>query len=173
MNLFESNWIFLPLLLLLVLMGLYVFGKKSVHHETTVSASPEEVWAVLTDTRRYPEWNPVITSATGRLEQGQVVKYTFRQDESNEYVISATVKKMASARLLNQVGGTPGILTFNHRYVLDPLPSGTRITIHEDYKGIFVPFWNPGPVELAYEKLNQAISDRVVKVRKDEPHIQH
>ena len=64
-------------------------------------------------------------------------------------------------QLLNQKGGIPAVLTFDHKYVLEPAGETTVIIIHEDYKGLGVHFWNPEPVEKAYQRLNEALKSRV------------
>jgi hypothetical protein len=52
-------------------------------------------------------------------------------------------------------------LTYDHRYVLEPFENGTKVTIHEDYAGIGVNFWNPSAVQKAYARLNTDLKRRV------------
>ena len=61
----------------------------------------------------------------------------------------------------------PFILTFNHKYTLESANDGTRLIIHEDYRGIMVPFWNPTPVEKAYERLAMDLKTRVEKLKEN------
>lgn len=143
--------------LIAILFILYLTGRKSVHHEIVIQASPEKVWAVITNTDQYPDWNPVMQLLEGSVKEGNKVKYQFTQAADNSYNIDSTVKKVRPNTLLNQGGGTPGVLTFDHKYILEPHAEGTRLSIHEDYAGIGVNFWNPVPVEAAYIRLNEAI----------------
>ena len=53
----------------LIALGLYGIGKKSVYAEATIPASPQSVWAVLTELERYPEWNPAFFFCCWRLGQ--------------------------------------------------------------------------------------------------------
>ena len=39
--------------------------------EIHITASPERVWSVLMDFDRYPDWNPFIRRARGRVEVGE------------------------------------------------------------------------------------------------------
>jgi uncharacterized protein YndB with AHSA1/START domain len=43
---------------------------KSIKTEIVINASKEKVWHVLTDFKRYPQWNPFITSVEGELVKG-------------------------------------------------------------------------------------------------------
>lgn len=144
-----------------LLLILSVTGKKSVHHEITIRAEPEKVWSVLTDTDKYDQWNPVMLLLEGEIEEGLKVKYQFTQDENNVSEISSEVKKILPGKMLNQAGGMPLVITFDHQYILEPISEGTKLTIHEDYAGIYVNFWNPKAVGDAYARLNSAIKSRV------------
>lgn len=161
MNLLNSKWTIALTILVLLLVILYFTGRKSVHDEIIIHASPEKVWAVLTDTDNYDHWNPVMRLIDGAIEKGNKVKYRFTQDADNVSEIPSRVKKMIPNKLLNQAGGLPGVLSFDHQYILESVADKTKLIIHEDYRGIGVNFWNPEPVEKAYSKLNHALKARV------------
>lgn len=164
MILLTSKWFIGLVIIIMIITLLIVFGRKSVHTEILIPAKPEQVWSVLTDTKNYDQWNKILTPIDGELRVGETVKYRFSQDADNSYEISSTVRAIIKNQLLNQGGGTTGILTFDHRYQLQQVDAGTKVVIHEDYRGIAVPFWNPAPVAVAYERLNQALKERVLKV---------
>lgn len=136
-------------------------GKKSVHTEIIINSSKENVWGVLTDMEKYPEWNPVMQLVEGDVAEGNKVKYLFTQDENRSYEVGTTVHKYIPNELLNQKGGIPLVLSFNHKYILEENDNFTKVIIHEDYSGISVNFWNPTEVENAYTKLNKALKKRV------------
>jgi hypothetical protein len=146
-----------------ILVILVLTGRKSVHHEISIQASPDKVWEVLTDTDSYDSWNPVMKLLEGEIKEGNKVTYRFTQDAENVSEIASRVKKVIPNQLLNQGGGIPLVLTFDHKYMLEPSGAGTKMTIHEDYRGIGVNFWNPAPVEKAYARLNEALKARVEK----------
>ena len=156
----NSKLLIILLAIILILMILYFLGRKSVHHEIGINASPEKVWSILIDTDNYELWNPVMKLLEGEVKEGQRVKYRFTQDAENTSEIPSKVKKLIPNKLLNQGGGLPMFLTFDHKYILEPSANGTLLTIHEDYSGIGVNFWNPTPVEAAYQRLNEAIKKR-------------
>ena len=158
-------YIFIGIIALLVI--LIITGRKSVHNEILIDAKPENVWKVLIDTDKYPEWNPVMQLLEGEIKEGNKVKYQFTQDAENESEIPSNVKKVVPNKLLNQGGGMPLILTFDHTYILEPNDEQTKVTIHEDYRGIGVNFWNPKPVEQAYKRLNEALKTRVESLNRN------
>lgn len=154
-------------ILFIAFIALYLIGNKSVRTEIHILAAPEEVWAVLSDLETVKEWNPVLIPIKGELKEGASIEYEFHQDADNISRIPATVKKIEENRLLNQAGGLTGIITFDHRYILQPQESGTRVIIQEDYQGAMVPFWDPTPVGEAYERLAKALQERVIKLKGD------
>lgn len=149
------------ILALSALIILSLTGSKSVHHEIMIDASPEKVWSVLTDTDNYDSWNPVMKLLEGTILEGNKVLYQFTQDAENISEIPSKVKTVKANNLLNQGGGMPFIITFDHRYILEEQGEKTNLIIHEDYKGLYVHFWNPMPVQEAYQRLNEAIKERV------------
>lgn len=149
-------------IVLAALVVLFIIGNKSVHHEIIVDAPPAKVWQVISDTESYAEWNPVMLSVDATPTLGAKVTYKYQQEPGKVYDIPVTVKAMDAEKLLNQAGGMPGILTYNHRYELVAMNNGesTKVIIHEDYRGIGVPFWNPDAVGASYGRLNEAIKAR-------------
>lgn len=159
-----SKWMILLYVFVAMVIVLYMTGRKSVHTQIFIPESPKTVWSVLMDTSKISEWNKVLIPIEGKIRTGASVRYEFHQDENTTSIIPATVKQVIDNRLLNQTGGILGILTFDHKYIMEPAENGTQVVIHEDYRGIMVPFWNPGPVEKAYKKLAQDLKNRVIHV---------
>jgi uncharacterized protein YndB with AHSA1/START domain len=46
---------------------------KSFAASTTIDASPEDIWAILTDAAAYPTWNTTVSSVDGRIARGETV----------------------------------------------------------------------------------------------------
>ena len=161
MEIIKSKWFLFVGITLLIIVVLYILGKKSVHAEIVINASQEKVWSVLMDKAVYSEWNSVLIPVKGDLEVGSKVEYEFHQDENTKSVIPSKILAIEENKLLNQGGGIPGVLTYNHKYILEKTEDGTKVIIHEDYKGVGVPFWNPAPVQKAYERLCEDLKNRV------------
>lgn len=116
---------------------------------------------MLFDMEGYSSWNPVMELLEGVVQEGEKVKYRFTQDEGSSSDIGATVVNVVPGKLLNQKGGVPLVLTFDHRYELEQVGDSTKVVIHEEYRGVMVNFWNPKAVEKAYGRLNEALKERV------------
>ena len=163
MEILNSKWFLFTAIPILILVVLYVIGSKSVHTEVNIKANTKAVWQVLTDIKKAKEWNTVLVPIKGELKEGTKVKYSFSQEGSKPMEMDAKVVQLTPEKLINQKGGMPFVLTFNHRYIIEADGENTKLTIHEDYKGIMVPFWNTNPVQKAYEKLINQVKERVEK----------
>ena len=160
--LFQSKWTWIVLILVLVPVVLYFLGNKSVKSEVIILATPDEVWSTLTDFQQIKEWNQVLIPQKGSLKEGGAITYDFYQDEGGKpATMDAKVKLVIPGKRINQVGGIPAILTFNHNYYLEKNAEGTQVTITENYRGMMVPFWNPDPVEQAYTRLLLSLKKEV------------
>ncbi len=154
--------------LIAILLFFYFFGRKSVHTELVIEASPEQIWEVLMDEEAYKEWNQVLIPITGRIEQGNKLTYALIQPEGKSIEIGMKVIELIPFKLLNQYGGVPGIFTFDHRYILEPVEKNTRVIIHEDFRGIAVLFWDAGWLEQAYADSNKSLRQQVLELIHDE-----
>jgi hypothetical protein len=159
MKIFKAKWI-------VYIMPLVFLSCKAVHTEITIPADPETIWSVLTDPSGYKAWNPVLVPIEGDLREGEKLKYQMTQPDGKQSEITARVKKMVELKELNQGGGIPGILTFDHKWLLEPVNGGTRVTQHEEYRGVGVIFWDASWVEPAYRNANEALRNRVAHLLK-------
>lgn len=150
----------LPLLGALVAASL--FTTKTFHVETTIPAPPEEVWRVLMDTASYPDWNPTFVRVVGSYELGAKMQSTVRDPEGKLLEMTATVRALEPARELRQSGGIPGIITFDHSWLLEPVAGGTKVVQHELDRGALLWFWNSDWIEPAYLQTNEALAARIV-----------
>ena len=154
MAIFSSKWAIAGLIILSILIFLLIVGRKSAHAEVIIEANPAQVWQNLAEVSKVKVWNTVLIPIEGQLQEGTKVTYEFYQEQGGKAaVMSANVKEIVPSKLINQTGGMPLILTFNHKYRIEPFGGQTKVIIHEEYRGVMVPFWNPSPVEKAYERL--------------------
>ena len=127
-----------------------------------VPAPPEAVWAVLTDTQAYGDWNPVFIRVDGDYAAGARVKNTVRAPGEETLEIEAVVETVVPAREIRQSGGMPGLLTFNHQWLLVPENGGTRVIQHDVDRGLFMWFWDSNWIVPSYTEASEALRDRVI-----------
>ena len=126
--------------LLLGVMPYLMLGCATVSNEVVIDATPEQVWII--ETEKYPEWNPVMTKVSGRHEVGTKLTYTVAGMGDKPIDMVAKVYQIEQLKLLEQKGGTWGVLTFHHRYILEKLDNGTKVTQIENYSGLGLMFWD-------------------------------
>ncbi|MCH2249560.1 MAG: SRPBCC domain-containing protein [Cognatishimia sp.] len=134
---------------------------KTFHVETTINAPADKIWEVLTDTAAYPEWNPTFVEVDGTYYQGGKVLNNVQDPSGAVLEMTATVATLNPARELRQKGGVPLVITFDHRWILEPIEGGTKVTQHEVDRGLYLWFWNSDWIEPAYAKTSAALKARV------------
>lgn len=132
-------------------------GKGEFRAEATIAAPPEKVWAVLTDAASYAEWNPVLVKVEGTFAEGETVTTTVLFPDGDRTPLSGDVVKLVDNALIQQKGGIPGFVTFNHIWRLEPVAGGTKVTQYEIDRGLYMWFWDSGWVEPAYKKATEAL----------------
>lgn len=141
--------------MIILFLCFHLFIKKTFHTEIFIAAKPEQVWRVLLDGSRFQEWNTVLVPIEGKIEQGNKLKYEMTDQNNNKSIISIKVKKAIENKELNQVGGMPSILTFDHKYILRPEKNGTKLIQHEVDRGIGMLFWDSSWIEPAYRRTSE------------------
>lgn len=162
-----SKWAIALLVLIALLLFLYLIGRKSVHTELVIDASPQEIWDVLMDEEGYTTWNQVLVPISGTIEPGNSLTYNLIDPAGEILELQFKVVALNPLKLLNQKGGIPGIFTFDHRYILEPIGTKTKLIIHEDFRGIAAPFLDVGWVEEAYTELTRSLRGHVLETDQD------
>ena len=138
-------------------------GHKDVFTEIFIEASPEEVWAVITDAESYSDWNNVIVQAQGSYAQGATIKNLVAEKDGKTNWINSKVEIYDQPRHLNQFGGYLGVITFDHHYILEAVEGGTRVVQREDYTGLYVHFWDHEWLEPGYSRVNEGLRKEVLR----------
>ena len=155
------NWAVAVFVVLVALVSLALTGSKSVQAERVIPHPAEAIWAVLTDPDGYEHWNPILVRAEGWFEEGRTMRYLMRTADGGATPVESLVRHLVDEREINQFGGMRGVLTFEHRWRLEPAAQGTRVIQQEKYRGIGVWFWNPAWVESAYRDALVALENRL------------
>ncbi|WP_309645898.1 SRPBCC domain-containing protein [Phenylobacterium sp.] len=139
-----------------------------IRTEAWIPARPEQVWAVLADFARYPDWNPLNLEAVGEAKVGARVAMVFRNLPGKPgSLIRQTVRIVAvePARELAWAGNVPLIFKGRHGFLLTPEGSGTRVVHTESLSGLLPATWSAVRVARdfvpAYEAVNTALAARI------------
>lgn len=138
-----------------------------IRTEVEISATPAEVWRVLLDFPRYPEWNPFIVELDGEARSGATLALVLSLPDSNrERPLRARLLKCEPEHELRWLGHTwmKGLFDGEHFFRLEPRGEGrTRVVQGEDFSGILLRFLLPRVTEAArgFVYMNQALKRRV------------
>ena len=147
----------------LLILSLVVMGCSEVNTQIVIPASPVEVWKVLVDTKGYQDWNPTWRPKEGSLQQGAYIKYDYTQPGEEPIEMRFIVGKSVRPVVIEQSAGTSGLFTNEHRWLLEEVEDGTRVTQMESFSGILVLFSDLSWVEGAYRSVNEGLKGEVMK----------
>jgi hypothetical protein len=138
---------------------------RVIRTEIEIAAPPAAVWAALTDFGGYPEWNPFITSADGRLAVGEILTLEFVLEGGKPQTFTPSVTSIRENAELQWLGALRWSWLFSteHRFALTAVGSGTRLVHSEVFRGLLVPLLRNtiDRTERAFRALNSALRDRV------------
>ena len=55
-----------------------------------IRASPQKIWALLTDAQGYPAWNSTVERVEGRIEKGQTIKVFVKVNPGRAFPVKVT-----------------------------------------------------------------------------------
>lgn len=141
---------------------------KTVTAVIEIDAPPTDVWAVLIDLGRYPEWNPHIRSGTGQVVAGNRLSLRMYPPKGRPVTIRPLVLSAGPGAEWRLRGGLPGIagrliFTGEHSFTLTAVAGGTRLVQSEAFHGALVPFIGKAltAAQHSFQEHNEALKDRV------------
>src|SRR5918992_323651 len=93
-----------------------------------IKASPDRVWEVLSDSERWHEWTPSVTSVE-LLDKSIAVgsRAIIRQPELPP--AKFTITALEPGRSFTWASGIPGIVFVHAHHSVEPAPQGARATL--------------------------------------------
>jgi hypothetical protein len=107
-----------------------------------IDAPAAVVWAILTDTAAWPDWNPFLTRVEGDVVAGARVRIRFEPPGGRPMTMRPRLLVVDPPHELRWLGrlGLPGLFDGEHRFLVEPLgPDRVRVTQSEQFGGVFVP----------------------------------
>jgi hypothetical protein len=138
----------------------------TIHTEIGIGAPAPAVWAILTDTAKWPEWNPFMTLKAGRLVVGERLVVEIRPPGKPAATFKPTVTKLEPGRELRWLGhlGVPGIFDGEHGFRVAAEDVGRcHLEQFETFGGILSRpvLWYVGAASKAgFEAMNRALKAR-------------
>jgi hypothetical protein len=115
---------------------------QTLHASADIDAPAEQVWRVVADFSRYPEWNPFIVRASGEQRVGARLHVTIRAPGVRAVTFRPRVLDVEPGRLIRWKGQlwVPGLFDGRHALSVEPLgETRSRFTSHEEVSGLLVP----------------------------------
>jgi hypothetical protein len=142
---------------------------KELHSEIGIQATPVQVWQILTDFSKYPQWNPFIRRINGEARAGGRIEAFIQPSGVRGQTFKPIVLKAEPNRELRWLGRllVPGLFDGEHIFIIEPLGAErVRFIQREIFTGMLVPFLTGAldrDTRHGFEEMNQALKDRAEK----------
>jgi hypothetical protein len=103
-----------------------------------IQASPDRIWALLTEAAAFPHWNSTVTSIEGEIAEGRTLK--IRVPVAGERVFKAKVSKVKPGRSMTWSDGMAPMFKGVRTFTLTPKGDGsTHFSMNEEFSGLLLP----------------------------------
>jgi hypothetical protein len=116
---------------------------------TTIAATPDAIWAILTDAPRYSRWDSGIEQVEGTIAPGEMITLHTEVQPGRAYQVK--VGDVEPTRHMTWTGGMPlGLFKGMRSFSLTPAENGaTRFDMREDFTGPLLPLIGRSMPDLA------------------------
>jgi hypothetical protein len=133
------------------------------HYESTalIDASPEAVWAVLTDASAYAGWDSGVVRVEGRIAPQEKIKVVSEANPKRAFGV--TVTEFSPGERMVWSGGIPlGLFRGVRTFTLTPEGGSTRFAMREEYTGPMLPLvWRSMPdLQPSFEQFASGLKQR-------------
>jgi hypothetical protein len=112
--------------------------RQSCRVRCDIAASPDAIWAILTDARAFPTWNSTVTSLEGDIAVGSKLGLKVTIDPKRTF--HPKVTKMEPAREMEWSDGFAPMFRGVRTFRLEKKADGrTEFTMEEVFSGIMLP----------------------------------
>ena len=142
-------------------------GSRLIKTETLIKAPAERVWAEMTDFAAFPDWNPFVREAQGRLEPGERLKIRLRLDHGLKMTFRPQVTVVDPGHELRWLAtlGRPGVFDVDRAFQITPHDGGVMFVMSEECTGWLTPVMFATNLEAqlyrGYDAFNEALRRRV------------
>lgn len=104
-----------------------------------IKASPETIWAILTNAPAYPEWDPGVDRIEGRIAPGEKITAYTKLSPGRAFPVKVT--EFRPGQKMTWTGGMPlGLFKGERTFTLAPQNNGVvEFTVREIFSGPLLP----------------------------------
>jgi hypothetical protein len=138
---------------------------RRIERSVEIDVPSGDVWKVLVDFARYPDWNPFVRSVSGEPVQGARLRVEIRPPGGRGMTFRPRVLVANPGTELRWLGRLfiPGLFDGEHSFVIEPLDQRRcRLIQSETFSGLFVKLFGKGLEKTAtgFDQMNQALKTR-------------
>jgi hypothetical protein len=105
---------------------------------TTIHATPDKIWSLLTDAASFPRWNSTVTSIEGEIREGQTLR--LKVPTAPTRVFKPRVRNVDPARTMTWSDGMAPMFKGVRTFTLTQNSDGTtEFSMTETFSGIMLP----------------------------------
>jgi hypothetical protein len=107
--------------------------------KTSIRATPERIWALLTDAAGYTRWNNTVEKVEGKIAPGERVTVHPKINPGRAFAVK--VVEFDPSRRMVWTGGMPlGLFKGERTFTLEPGSNGAvEFSMREEYTGLMAP----------------------------------
>ena len=134
---------------------------KTFEASTSIRATPEAIWEILTDASRYPAWNTTVDKVEGRIAPGERVTVHARLSPGRAFPVRVT--EFVPGTKMAWTGGMPlGLFKGERTFTLTPRSDGTvEFRMREVFGGLLSPL-----IERSIPNLQPAFDEFAADLKK-------
>lgn len=135
---------------------------KEITTSIVIRATAEKVWSVLTDFESYPNWNPFITSVSGKAEEGNTIRVKIEPPQAKAMVFKPTILSKVENKELRWLGKLfiKGLFDGEHVFELSENGDGTTTFVQrEKFSGILVSMVDLENTKKGFEEMNKQLKE--------------
>jgi hypothetical protein len=118
---------------------------KSYEASADIRATPERIWAVLTDAAGYSRWDSGVVRVEGTIAAGNTIKVFSSVSPNRAFPVK--VSEFRPGQVMRWSGGMPlGLFKGARTFRLTPNGATTRFEMREEFSGPMLPLiWRTMP----------------------------
>lgn len=135
----------LPFPLLILLFSIFGFSRQTsaqtvstpneVRTEIEIEGTPEQIWNLLVDFEKYPEWHPYLSHVSGTFKKGRYLTFTLKNSEGK---FKARLLEITPHQEISWGGNLWFLFRAKHYFQLVPIDdTHTKLIQGETWKGLF------------------------------------